>query len=98
ISTIRAGTHSITVVYGGNSNYLTSTSSAVSQVVNQATSTSAIASGTNPSTFGNSITLTGTVTPSTATGTLTFKEGSTTLGTATIGQGSGSLAISTLRA
>jgi len=98
ISTLAAGSHSLTAVYGGNSNYLTSTSSTLTQTVTQAASSTALASSLNPSTYGNSITLTGTVTPSTATGTLTFKDGSTTIGTATIGHGSGSLAIATLRA
>ena len=62
------------------------------------TSSTSLASSANPSTYGNSITLTATVTPSTTTGSVTFKEGSTTIGTATIGHGSGSLAISTLSA
>ena len=96
ISTLGAGSHSLTVVYGGDSNYLTSTSSALTQTVNKADTISTVASSLNPSTYGANVTLTGTVAPSSATGTLTFKEGSTTLGTATLGHGSGTLAISTL--
>ncbi len=46
--------------------------------------------------FGQSVTLTATVTPSSATGTVTFKNGGTSIGTATLGHGSGSLVITTL--
>jgi lysophospholipase L1-like esterase len=60
--------------------------------------TTALVSNSNPSTYGNSITLTATVSPSSATGSITFKNGSTTIGIATLGHGSGSLAISSLAA
>jgi hypothetical protein len=96
LSSIRAGSHSLTVVYAGNSNYSGSTSNTVTQAVTQATSTTTLVSGANPSIVGNSVTLTATISPSTGTGTLTFKDGSTTLGTATIGHGSGSFATSAL--
>jgi lysophospholipase L1-like esterase len=95
-TTLSVGSHSLTAVYAGNSNYATSTSSTVTQTVNKASSSTTLASGTNPSTYGNSITLTATISPSTGTGTITFKDGSATIGTAPIGHGSGSLAISTL--
>lgn len=52
----------------------------------------------NPSSFGDSMTLNATVSPSTATGTIAFKDGSTTVGTATLGHGSGSLTFSSLTA
>jgi len=86
-STLAVGSHSITAVYGGDSNYNGSTSSALSQTVNKANSTTTVASSKNPSTFGSSVTFTATVTPSTATGTVTFKDGSTTLGTGTLSGG-----------
>jgi hypothetical protein len=60
--------------------------------------TTTLASSQNPSTFGSSINLTATVTPSAATGSLTFKDGLTTIGTATLGHGSGSIATSALSA
>jgi hypothetical protein len=64
------GTHSITAVYNGNANYATSTSTAVSQVVNAAsttaTTTALSASSTNaPS--GTNITFTATVAASSST-------------------------------
>ena len=79
-NSLTAGTHSITAQYSGDTNYNNSTSTAVSQVVNKASSTVALVSLPNPSTFGASVTLTATVT-SGATGTVTFHEGETTLGT-----------------
>src|SRR5439155_3438552 len=84
------GSHSITAVYGGDSNYTTSTSAAPTQTVNQATTTTALSSSPNPSTLGQSVTFTATVTGSggTPTGTVTFKDGATTLGTGTL-NGSG---------
>ena len=82
-TTLTGGTHSITAAYGGDVNYLGSTSSALTQTVNRASSTTTLVSSTNPSTYGNSVTFTATVTTG-ASGTVTFKDGSTTLGTGTI--------------
>ena len=59
-SALGAGSHSLTAVYAGNSSYLTSTSSPLTQTINQASSSTVLVSGTNPSTYGNPITLTGT--------------------------------------
>lgn len=60
--------------------------------------TTVLTSSTNPSTAGSSITLTATVTPSSATGTVTFEDSATTIGTATLGHASGSLTTSALAA
>src|SRR5580698_4701967 len=46
-----------------------------------------LSSSLNPSTYGNSVTFTATVTPSAATGTVTFKNGSVVMGTGTISSG-----------
>lgn len=81
------GAHSLTAVYAGDTNDLTSTSSALTQTVNLESTSTALTSGTNPGTVGASATLTATVTPSTATGTVTFKDGTTTLGTGTLTSG-----------
>jgi hypothetical protein len=97
-SSLSVGSHSLTAVYGGNGTYPSSTSPVLTQVVNGSASTTTLASNFNPSTFGSGVTLTGTVSPSSATGTVTFKDGSTTLGTATLGHGSGSYATSSLSA
>jgi hypothetical protein len=83
------GTHSITAVYGGDSNFTGSTSSALTQTINQTTTTTAVISSANPSTINESVTFTATVTPAVSgvfapTGTVTFKDGSATLGTGTL--------------
>ena len=96
-SSLGVGTHSITAQYGGDSNYNDAVSTAVSQVVNLASSTVALASSLNPSTFGASVTLTATVT-SGATGTVTFHDGTTSLGSGTISSGVATLTTSSLAA
>jgi uncharacterized membrane protein len=98
ISTLAAGAHSITAMYGGATNYATSTSAAVAQTVNKVATSVALASSANPSTFGQSVTFTATVSPASATGTVQFLDGATSLGTATVSSGSTALAISTLAA
>jgi len=95
-ATLSGGSHSITAVYGGDSNYNASTSSTLTQTVNKANTTTTVASSANPSAYGSSVTFTATVTPSTATGTVTFKDGTTTLGTGTISSGTASYSTSTL--
>ncbi len=94
VSNLTAGSHSLTVVYGGNVNYSTSTSTTLTETVSKAATATALTSSLNPSTSGSGVTLTATVIPSSASGTITFKDGLTTLGTATLGHGSGSLVTS----
>ena len=96
ISTLSVAVHSLTASYGGDTNDATSTSSTLTQTVNQAPTTTTLTSSLNPSTFGASVTLTATLTPSTATGTVTFKDGATNLGTGTLSSGVATLNISTL--
>jgi poly(hydroxyalkanoate) depolymerase family esterase len=90
-STLAAGgVDAIKAVYAGDSNFASSTSKAVSQVVNKATTTTTVASSQNPSDFGQSVILTANVTPEfggAVTGTVTFSNGSTKLGTATLSGG-----------
>jgi predicted outer membrane repeat protein len=78
-SSLTAGTHSITATYNGDANNSTSTSSPLSQVVNQATTSTALGSSVNPSTFGQNVTFTATVSGQSPTGNVTFKDGATTL-------------------
>src|SRR5207302_6439180 len=78
-----------------------STSSTLTQNVNQAGSPTTVSSSANPSVFGQSVTFTATVTASapgagTPTGTVTFKDGATTLGTGTLSSGTATFATSTL--
>jgi hypothetical protein len=102
ISTLAAAAaHSITVVYGGDTNFLTSTSGVLTQTVKQAATTSAVSSSANPSVSGQAVTFTATIAPvspgsGTPTGTVTFDDGSTVLGTITLTKGTASFTTSTL--
>jgi hypothetical protein len=84
-SAFTVATHPITAVYSGDSNYVGSTSAAFSQVVEKAATTTSLASSLNPSTFGQSVTLTATVSAvgpgsGTPAGTVQFYDGTTLLG------------------
>jgi len=99
IASLGTGTHSITAVYSGDTNMAGSTSAAVAQQVNQASTATTLSSGVNPSVFGQTITFTATVQPpagTTATGTVTFLDGSTSLGSATLAGISAQLSIASL--
>ena len=82
VTTLTPGTHSLTGVYSGSTNYGPSTSPALSQSVTLATTTTALASSANPSSAGGSLTLTATITSNggAATGPVTFFDGATKLG------------------
>jgi hypothetical protein len=98
-ATLSVGTMSITAQYDGNSSFSGSTSSALSQVVNQATSTVDLTSSQNPSTAGQSVTFTATIVPQysgTPGGKVTFKYGSMTLGKVTLVDGVASVTTSAL--
>jgi hypothetical protein len=74
-SALTAGTHTITAVYSGDSNFTTSTSASLTQTVLTTTTTS-VTSSANPSVFGQSVQYTATVAGGPAvTGTITFKDG-----------------------
>ena len=86
-SALAVASHPISASYAGDSNHTGSSSITLIQVVNKANSTVAVGSSANPSVYGSPVTLTATVAPATATGTVTFKDGSTTLGTGTVSSG-----------
>jgi hypothetical protein len=99
VSTLSAGSHSITAKYNGDTNFSGSTSAALTQTVNQAATATSIASSLNPSAFGQSVVLTATIQPPAgiaASGTVTFMDGATSLGTATVSNNSAQLAVSSL--
>src|SRR5207249_296790 len=88
-------------VYSGSPNFLASTSPAVTQVVNPGSTTTSLTSTPNPSNFGQTVTLSATVSPvapatGVPTGTVTFRDGATALATVTLVNGSASLTASTL--
>jgi len=93
------GTDSITAVYGGDLNFISSTSTVASQVVDQASTSTTLKSSLNPSNFGQSVNLTAAVSGQfggVATGTVMFSNGSTSLGTVSLSGGSAVLATTTL--
>jgi hypothetical protein len=80
------GSHTITAQYGGDGNFLTSSGndSAMPQVVNHASSLTAVGSSPSPSVFGQRVTVTATVSAvspgaGVPTGAVDFSEGATDL-------------------
>ncbi len=99
ITGLGIGTEHFTATYGGDGNYTTSTSSVVAQVIDEASTTTTLTSSSNPSSYGQAVTLTATVAPSfggTATGTVTFNHAGTVLGTGTLSGNVAKLTVSNL--
>ncbi|NQX00346.1 Ig-like domain repeat protein, partial [bacterium] len=100
-SSLSGGSHSVTAVYGGGANHLSSTSSAVSQIIQALATSTALSSNANPANFGANVTFTATVTngSSIPAGTVSFKDGAATLGTGTLnGAGVATFSSSSLSA
>ncbi len=94
-----AATLSIKAVYSGDSNFLASTSAALTEVVKKYPVTLGLTSDVNPSTLGQSVTLTATLSttgPSLNGQVVTFKTFTTILGTGTISGGVATLSTSVL--
>jgi hypothetical protein len=88
-STLSVGNHSITAVYGGNANYKASTSAKLTQRVKAASTARTLTASPNPWVYGQSVSLTPTVTAAspgagTPTGAVTLRNGSTITGTRTL--------------
>ncbi len=88
VSNLAVGSHPITAVFQGSTNYNASTSPVLIQSVIP-TTTTALTSNLNPATSGAAITIDAAVTSTsgTPTGSVTFTEGATAIGTATIANG-----------
>jgi len=111
-STLPAGTDTLRAVYPGGGNAggspagplqgIPSSSNTVKEVINPAATTTSLTSSLNPSTKGQSVTFTATVSDGSAnipTGTVTFKNGTATFGTGKLNSsGVATFATSTLRA
>jgi hypothetical protein len=106
VADLLPGTHTVTVLYSGDAGFAPATVT-ISQTVNGIATSTAIASSANPSTYGQAVTFTATVTPSdpaldSPDGTVTFTDGTTVLGTAPVAMGSGTgtatLTVSSLAA
>jgi hypothetical protein len=98
-SLVSVGTHPITAEYMGDDEFAKSTSPVLEEVVNPASTTSVLTSSANPSSPGQSVTFTVTVTSSTGLdpfGMVTFTAGSTTLGTVALKDTIASISTATL--
>lgn len=95
-SSLTVGTHVITAIYSGDSNYTSSTSNTVTVVVAQAGSSITLSSSLNPAVVGQTVTFTATVPASTpaATGTVAFMDGTASLGSVPL-TGSGVVTFAT---
>lgn len=106
VNALAAGTHSITIVYSGDSNYNGVTSAVLSYVVTQAPAstsvTTTLTSSLNPSIYGDQVTLTvnvvSTIGGATPTGTVTIMDAfnRSTLGVVTLTNGTGTLVVNPL--
>jgi sugar lactone lactonase YvrE len=99
VASFSVGVHPITAVYGGDgAGFLGSTSAVLTESVGKAAATVTPASSANPSVAGQPVTLSATVSPAGATGTVQFLDGATSVGVATVGNGTASLTTSALTA
>jgi hypothetical protein len=85
-SSLSVGTHTISASYGGDSNYLASTSTGIQQIVSLAATTLTLAGPTAPINAGVSFTATATLSTTgvAPTGALTLLDGSNSIGTLTV--------------
>jgi poly(3-hydroxybutyrate) depolymerase len=102
LSKTNSGTDAIKAVYAGDSTFATSTSAAVDQTVNAASTTTTLVSSLNPANVNQGVTFTATVTPQysgTVTGKVSFYNGTTKLsGGVTLSNGLASYTSTTLPA
>ncbi|WP_416797416.1 Ig-like domain repeat protein [Ciceribacter azotifigens] len=96
---LAVGAHSITAVYGGDTNNAAATSAAITVTVGQVAPTVTLAASDTAPAFGGSVTFTATLTGGASpSGTVTFKDGATTIGTGTISGTTASLTTTALTA
>src|SRR5204862_2170808 len=102
VTSLAAGNHVVTAVYGGNADFTTSTGTlSGGQTVNAAGTSTQVGSALNPSIVGQSVEFTATVTATapgagTPTGTVTFRDGGTPIGTNTLTSGQTTFTTSSL--
>ena len=97
-NTLPAGSLVITVSYGGDANYSSNVSGAITEVVNRGSTTTALVTSLNPSLYQQAINLTAVVKSATSvpTGSVSFTSGGAVLGTVTLSGGQAKLSISSL--
>jgi YVTN family beta-propeller protein len=85
---LAVGSQTITAIYNGDTNDAGSTSAALTENIQQATTLTTLITSGSPSLSGSAVTFTATVTasngPGTPSGTLTFKDGSSVIGSGTL--------------
>ncbi len=101
LNSLSVGTHSITASYTGDSNFSGSTSATVSEVISKASTSTTLATAPNPSTVGQSVTLSATVAVpgngAIPAGSVTFSDGPAALGTVALDNtGKATLSVSSL--
>lgn len=92
------GNLALNATYSGDNNYLTSTSTTVTQAVSKPAVTITLTNNINPSLFGQPVTFTATVAPlppgtGTPTGQVTFFDGGNALGNVTLVGGQATLTV-----
>ena len=97
-SNLNVYTYPLSAVYAGDADNVGSASTVLNQVVKQTTSTAKLISSANPSTLGQVVTFTASISSPTvtATGPVTFTSGTTVLGTSQLSGGKATLTTSTL--
>jgi hypothetical protein len=88
-SALAGGAHTITAVYGGDTNFTSSTSGAVNQSVSKAGTKSTLSAAASQAVFGQVVTFTAVVSRSVSgagipSGTVSFNDGTKMLGSATL--------------
>ena len=95
-SALAVGSHNVTAQYSGDANNAAGAAGTDTQVVNQASSGTSLASSLNPSQFGQSVTFTATVTGQNPGGKVTFTVDGTAGSPVTLSNGKASVSTSTL--
>jgi hypothetical protein len=98
VSTLAIGSHAITATYAGDTNYIGSGSSAMSETISLATSSNVLTASTTTPIATKPVTLTATLSSNggTPTGTVTFLDGATAIGTGNLANGVASITTGTL--
>lgn len=96
LPSLPAGVHTLTAQYLGNVYYAASTSAPISITVSGSYTTTSLTAPATRYLAAQPIPLTATVAPASATGTITFSDGSATLGQAPLVSGSATLTTATL--
>jgi len=96
INTLPSGTHTITANYSGDTYNAASNSSAVTVTVGKVAAAVALSASPTSASLGSNVTLTATITGSTPSGTVIFRDGGATLATVAVASGTASFSTSTL--